>query len=361
MSSKVNAKYGISKLAKREERLAYKLVLPALIVLALVAFYPLSQVFYASFTDRTFASARETNFIGFENYKRLFGITIKELPPIIDEETGLQQIDEFTGELEFVAPFRILPRNPRYNELSRFNFFGKKYVIGARDPDFLRSIGNTLTFTFFSVILETILGMIIALTINSKIKGKGPMRAVMLVPWAVITVVSARMWQWMFFPTRAGFFNAFFDRIGLTDGSTGFLTDVALQMPAIIAVDVWKTTPFMALLILAGLQTIPSEIYEAARVDGASKPRQFFSMTLPLLKPTLAVALIFRTLDALRAFDVFHVLLGGRRYSMASYSYFELINNRNMGYSSAIGVVIFFIIFIFAFLYIRFMGVDKDE
>lgn len=352
-------KIGLSKLAKREQRLAYKLVLPALIVLILIAFYPLAQVFYSSFTDRAFASARETSFVGFENYRRLFGVTIRELAPILDED-GNQVIDQRTGEPSFERAIQVLPREPRYREMNQFNFFGKRYVIGARDRDFLRSIGNTLIFAIFSVFLETVFGIIIALVINSNIKGKGPMRAVMLVPWAVITVVSARMWEWMFMPTRAGFFNMLFDRLGLSDGNVGFLTDTSFQLPALIAVDVWKTTPFMALLVLAGLQIIPTSIYEAARVDGANKVRQFFSITLPLLKPTLAVALIFRTLDALRVFDVFQVLLGSRKYSMASYNYYQLINNREMGYASAIGVVIFLIIFIFAFFYIRLSGVDQE-
>jgi len=205
-----------------------------------------------------------------------------------------------------------------------------------------------------------LLGLIVALVVNSEFKGRGAMRAVMLVPWAVITVVSARMWEWMFEPTRAGLFNMLGDRFGLIDGSYSFLSSANLQLPAIIAVDVWKTTPFMALLILAGLQLIPNELYEAAEVDGASKFRQFFNITLPLLKPSLAVALIFRTLDALRVFDVFQVMLSQKRYSMASFNYFQLISARKMGMASAIGVIIFIIIFAFAILYMKSLGVDTE-
>jgi trehalose/maltose transport system permease protein len=117
----------------------------------------------------------------------------------------------------------------------------------------------------------------------------------------------------------------------------------------------------MALLLLAGMQTIPEELYEAAAIDGASPVKQFFSITFPLLKPAMAVALIFRTLDALRVFDVFQVLLGQSQYSMATYNYFQLIGNRNMGLASAIGVVIFIIIFGFAIAYIKMLGVDMDE
>jgi trehalose/maltose transport system permease protein len=124
--------------------------------------------------------------------------------------------------------------------------------------------------------------------------------------------------------------------------------------------DVWKTTPFMALLLLAGLATIPSELYEAAAIDGANKVRQFFSVTLPLLLPTLAFALVFRTLDALRVFDIFQVVLGRQRYSMASFAQDALINNRDVGTSAAASVVIFILIFVFAVIYIRMLGVDTE-
>jgi trehalose/maltose transport system permease protein len=173
--------------------------------------------------------------------------------------------------------------------------------------------------------------------------------------------VSARIWEWMLQPTRAGFFNTFLNDLGLADGSVAFLRLASLQVPAMIMIDVWKTTPFMALLLLAGLSTIPRELYEAAEVDGASPVRRFFSITLPLLTPTLAVALIFRTLDALRVFDLFQVVFGEARYSMASYAYYQLIAVRNVGMSSAASVVIFIVIFVFAIFYIRSLGVERDE
>jgi trehalose/maltose transport system permease protein len=350
-----------SNLAKAEQKLAVKLLLPAFLILIIIALYPLGQVFYTSFTNREFASSTETEFVGLDNYQALLSVTVKELPPVIDEDTGEQAIDEETGQPVFERPIRVLPRDPHlYRPSFEFSFFGNKYVVGARTPDFIRSVWNTLLFTFFSVFFETLLGLIVALVVNSEFKGRGAMRAVMLVPWAVITVVSARMWEWMFEPTRAGLFNMLGDRFGLIDGSYSFLSSATLQLPAIIAVDVWKTTPFMALLILAGLQMIPSELYEAAEVDGASKLRQFFNITLPLLKPSLAVALIFRTLDALRVFDVFQVMLSQKRYSMASFNYFQLISARQMGMASAIGVIIFIIIFAFAILYMKSLGVDTE-
>jgi trehalose/maltose transport system permease protein len=168
------------------------------------------------------------------------------------------------------------------------------------------------------------------------------------------------MWQWMLGPTRTGFINVVFQRLGLGDGQIAFLVTQKWQMPAMIAIDVWKTTPFMALLLLAGLQLIPSDLYEAADVDGASKLRQFISVTLPLLRPTLAVALVFRTLDAIRVFDLFQIVLTKKRYSMASFAYYQLIDGHDMGYSSAASVVIFFIITIFAVMYIRLLGADEE-
>lgn len=352
----------ISELAKREEKVAYRLLLPTFLILVIIAVYPLGQVFYTSFTDKTFASAtKETNFIGLENYKRLLSMTIKELPPVLDEN-GNQEIDPKTNDLVYERPIRILPREPRrYKEVTQFSLFGKRYVLGATDPDFISAIWNTIVFTVISVILETMLGLAIALVVNSKFRGRGVMRAVMLVPWAVITVVSARMWEWMLQSNRIGFFNTLLDKLGIGNGQIAFLTTDSFQLPSIIAVDVWKTTPFMALLLLAGLQLIPNALYEAAEIDGASKVRQFFTITLPLLKPTIAVALVFRTLDALRVFDVFQVLLSSRKYSMATYNYFQLIGNRNMGLASAIGVIIFIFIAIFAVSYIRMLGVDADE
>jgi len=350
-----------SKLLQREQRLAYFLLLPTFVVLVVVALYPLGLVFVTSFTDRTFASPREPNYVGLNNYTQLLGMTIRELPPLIDEATGLQIIDPKSGEPLYERQLRILPREPRrYREVAQFSFFGKRYVLGATDPDFVKAVWDTLVFTVISVLLETILGLGIALVVNSSFKGRGLMRAAMLVPWAVITVVSARMWQWMLAPTRVGVINVIFQRLGLGDGNIAFLTQPEWQLPSIIMVDVWKTTPFMALLLLAGLQVIPGELYEAARVDGAGPVRQFISITMPLLMPTMAVALVFRTLDALRVFDVFQVMLAQSRYSMASYNYYQLIGNRAMGKASAIGVIIFIFIFIFAVLYIRMLGVETD-
>lgn len=341
----------MSETAIMEQRLAYKMLLPTIIILFMVALYPLINVFYTSLTDKEFASSNETSFIGLDNYSHLLSIKIMELPKVNED-----------GQDGFENPLKVLPREPvRYAELTQFRFFNKMYVIGARSPEFLRSIGNTLVFTFWSVFLETVIGLAIAMIVNMKFRGQKAMRAVMLIPWAVITVVSAKIWEFMLMPTRVGLFNMLGEAVGLTNGSISFLTERSWQLPTIIFVDVWKTTPYMALLLLAGLQIIPNSLYEAARIDGASKFKQFLHVTLPLLKPTLAVALIFRTLDSLRVFDMFQVLLKNQRYSMATYNYFQLIQAKQMGMSSAIGVIIFIIIFVFAIIYMKALRVDTDD
>ncbi len=349
-----------SELAKGEQRLAYWLLVPTLVVLVAIAFYPLGSVFYSSFTNDTFASTVETDFVGIQNYSDLLSLTITELPQELDE-AGQTVLDPLTGDPEYVSPVQVLPRQPRrYSEVFTFGFFGSQYVLGATDADFILSIIDTLVFTVATIALEALLGLGIALVLNVPFRGRGVMRAAMLVPWAILTAVSSRIWEWMFIDTRAGFFNVVFQKLGLSDGQTPFLADESFQLPAAIIIDVWKTTPFMALLLLAGLALIPDELYEAAEVDGASRWSQFKSITLPLLKPTLAVALVFRTLDALRVFDLFQIVFAQKKYSMASFAYYELIDSQRLGYSSAASVVIFFLITIFAFFYIKGLGLTDD-
>ncbi len=349
---------GPSKLARREERTAAWLLVPSLVIILLIAIYPLGQVFFESFREREFASSEPGRFVGLQNYQQLLSMTIRELPLELDAN-GQPVIED--GELQYESWVRVLPREPmRYRAVTEFGLFGNRYVLGATESDFILAVWDTLVFTVVAVFWETVLGMIIALALTARFFGRGAMRAAMLVPWAVITAVSARIWEWMLQPTRAGLFNTVGSALGISDGRTNFFGDVALQLPSMIVMDVWKTTPFMALLLLAGLSTIPKELYEAARVDGANPIRQYFSITLPLLAPTLVVALIFRTLDSLRVFDIFQVVLGNQRYSMASYAQSMLINVRDVGLSSAASVIIFVLIFAFAVGYIRAFGVNQE-
>lgn len=349
-----------SRLARAESRMALYLLLPTFIILALIAVFPFSRVIQSSFTNARFASASETEYIGLDNYRRLLSMTIRELPPRLDDDG--QPVLNDAGQVQYESWVQVLPRTPqRYRAVFEFGLFGKRYVLGAVTSQFVRAVWDTTVFTVIAVSLETVLGMIIALALATNFRGRGLMRAAMLVPWAVITAVSARIWEWMLQPTRAGLFNTVGSYLGISDGRTDFFGNAALQLPSMITMDVWKTTPFMALLLLAGLSTIPSELYEAAEVDGASKIRQFFSITLPLLSSTLAVALIFRTLDSLRVFDIFQVVLGNQRYSMASYAQDVLISQRDLGLSSAASVIIFVLVAVFAVLYIRMLGVRNNS
>ncbi|MCS7058648.1 MAG: sugar ABC transporter permease [Meiothermus sp.] len=285
-------------LVQRQVRLAWLLVLPTLLVVVFVAGYPLAQVFYWSFYKADIALVDPPEFVGFENYLFLL-----------------------------------------------------------RDPDFREALWNTVKFTVFSVSIETVLGLVIALIIHSNFRGRGLVRTAILIPWAIPTVVSAKMWQWMLNDVY-GVINVIGVKLGILSQKVAFLARPELMLPAIIAVDVWKTTPFMALLLLAGLQLIPEELYEAASIDGATRWQQFWTITLPLLTPALVVALIFRTLDALRVFDVIYVMTGVNpaTRTLAVYNRQNLIDFQDLGYGSAISVAILIVTFAFVILYMRSIG-----
>jgi trehalose/maltose transport system permease protein len=291
-------------------------------------------------------------------------LTIRELDSVAADSATVQVETTVTRqETVYPHPRDVVGQDYRdlqYQVVNAFDVLGTHFVFSARDADFVKSVGNTLFYTVVSVVLELVLGMIIALTVNSKFKGRGLMRAAMLVPWAIPTVVSARLWEVMLRDNQSGVINHLLVNLGLIEQPIAWLASSNTQIWSLIFVDVWKTTPFFALLILAGLQTISGDIYEAADVDGASRMRQFFSITLPLLRPTLAVALVFRTLDAVRAFDVFDVLLGKQLQSMATYNSFVLIEQQQFGYASAVGVTIFVIILVFTVIYVRALGVEAE-
>lgn len=282
-------------LEARQERLGWAFVAPTLLLLFLVGLYPLVQTFYVSLTDARLASARAVQFVGLENYTRL-----------------------------------------------------------AADAAFRSSVMNTVVFTVASVSLEFILGLAIALAVNSRFRGRGAMRAAMLIPWALPTVVSAKMWNYMLVDTYGVVNDVLVTRLGLLDTKVAWLAEPGLALASIVAVDVWKTTPFVALMLLAGLQLIPSALYEAASVDGASRLQQFRRITLPMLRPVILVTLIFRTLDALRVFDVVWVMTRGQSgtESMATYNFRQLIDFQKLGYGSAVSVAIFALIALFVAAYL---------
>jgi len=292
-----------SNLQRKQTRLAWIMLLPAVAAVGFVALYPLGQTIYYSFTDQQFLAGIEpTTWVGLENYKDLI-----------------------------------------------------------HDTAFWDSVVLTVKFAAITVLCEFVLGMIIALVVNSGFKGRGVMRAMMLVPWAIPTVVAAQMWKWMY-NDLYGVINDAGVRLHLISNNVAWISQPETALGSVAAVDIWKTTPFVALLLLAGLQVIPTELYEAARVDGASAWRQFWRITLPLLRPAILVALIFRTLDALRVFDVFNVFFGNRpdTQTMAIYAQDTIVGTGDVGYGSAVCVGIFLIIAVFTVIYVTFMRVEQQ-
>ncbi|MFQ5890852.1 MAG: carbohydrate ABC transporter permease [Gemmatimonadota bacterium] len=235
------------------------------------------------------------------------------------------------------------------------------YVEALGDARFWGALWHTLVFTLFSVGLELVIGLVLALALNRAYRGRGLVRAAVLVPWAIPTVVAALLWRFMF-ESEAGIVNAVLRGAGLMDQPfVWFIHYAAAWVPVILA-DVWKMTPFVALLLLAGLQNIDASLYEAARIDGATAWQQFRHVTLPLLKPAILVALIFRTLDAFRVFDLIYVLTGGgpgtSTEPIALYTFNALLQNLRFGYGSALSVIVFLVTFGLAMLYIRLLGAD---
>ena len=231
------------------------------------------------------------------------------------------------------------------------------YKTAFQDAAFWSSVKNTLIFTFFSVFFELLLGLGMAMAMHSAFKGRGLLRTVVLVPWAILTVVTGFTWKAIFDP-NLGFVNPLLKALHLPGGGTVWLGEKGYAMAVLVVGDVWKTAPVMALLILAGLQVIPDDIYEAAKMDGSSAWQSFKSITLPLLKPAILVALIFRTLDALRIFDLPYVLTKGANgtNTLSLQAYEELRENRLIGLGSAVSILTFLLVMAVSFMYIRFVG-----
>lgn len=291
-----------TKLRRRQTRLAWLLLLPSLAVVAFVAIYPLGKTVYQSFTNQEFLTLEPASWVGLENYRDLLS-----------------------------------------------------------DEIFRDSVWTTIKFTLITVTFEFLLGLAIALVVNSSFKGRGVMRAVMLVPWAIPTVVAAQMWKWML-DDVFGVVNDVGTRLNVLSEPHAWISDPSTALASVCAVDIWKTTPFVALLLLAGLQVIPKDLYEAAEVDGATQLQQFRKITLPLLAPAILVTLIFRTLDALRVFDVFYVFFANRldTQTMAIYAQSTIVGDGYVGYGAAISVAIFLIISLFVVIYVTFMRVTSE-
>lgn len=249
--------------------------------------------------------------------------------------------------------FEVLPNQPR-------TFVGlENYTMMFGDESFREGLINTTLFTVVSVAVEFVFGLVIALALNRTFIARGPARAIALVPWAFPTVISAIMWRLMY-QDQVGIM-AYIADAWLGYGGNILSSDAALLVAAIV-VDVWKTTPFMAILLLAGLQVIPYEVYEASRVDGASPLQQFWRITLPLLKPAILVALLFRTLDAWRIYDLFWGMAQRQLTSLSTYV-FEGVKISQLQFSigNAAAVFIFVSSLVIAFIYVKVLGTRTTE
>jgi trehalose/maltose transport system permease protein len=304
---------GRSELQAQRVRAARIFLIPMITALALVAAWPLLRTIWFSFTDTSLTNLSGGEWIGFDNY-----LTWRTL------ESG-----------------RTIWRGTLV------------------DPDWWNAVYNTFRFAIVSVTLETILGLMVALVLNAEFKGRGLVRAAILIPWAIPTIVSAKLWAWLF-NDQFGMINDMLLSVGLIDQKIAWTANADTAFYAVLIVDVWKTTPFMALLCLAGLQMIPRDIYEASRIDGVHPIKVFFKITLPLVKPALMVAVIFRMLDALRIFDLIYVLTpnSSSTKTMSIISRENLIDFDNFAYGSAQSTLLFFIIALCVILYIWLGKVD---
>lgn len=418
-----------------ERNMAYLLVLPALLLILVIAIYPVARSFYLSLydirlNDPTKSEPHQQYAIDVDRYADnmlLLGSALdKEAAQAEgDAQTRLTQLREEVDEIQ-----AVLAEDPAFQErfetvdnlllegedippeLKRFtiqseqaeavvakmreintilvdlnrqqaladgkrtvglsnglketviepNFIGLKYYKDyLQDGRLWASLNNTLIFTVISVALELVLGLWIAMVINRRFLGRGVVRAAVLIPWALPTAVAAMMWKFLF-DGQNGVMAKIFESIGLIPDMGMLLTTKFWSMFAVIFADVWKTTPFMALLILAGLQTIPRNLYEAAQVDGASKMQQFFRITLPMLRTTILVALLFRTLDAFRVFDLIYVLTGGgpanATETISVYAYKTMFAQLNFGAGSALAVIVFICVAIISIIFVRLLGRD---
>ena len=265
-------------------------VAPAAALLALVTLYPLAHVLWLSLERRSLLDPVPPAFTGLDNYLRL-----------------------------------------------------------AADERFWNALGNTLYFAVVSVSLELVLGLAFALAVQRPFRGRALLYGVILLPWAVPTAVSARMWEWMY-NTEIGVLNH------ILGAEVNWLGAPAWALNAAVAMDVWKSTPFVALLLVAGLEGIPRELYHAAALDGASRWTVLRRITLPLLAPVILVALIFRTIDAFRVFDSIYVLTGGgpanSTETLSIYAYKTLFQSLEFGYGSALAVSVFALVALVALPYL---------
>ena len=302
-----SASAGELSLQQQRVRSAFWFLMPMVVALVIAAAWPLLRTIYFSMTNTTLSSLYEGQWIGFDNYLS-------------------------------------------WRTLSSGRTIWRGTLV---DPAWWNAVWNTVRFAFVSVAFETVLGLLVALVLNAEFRGRGLVRAAILIPWAIPTIVSAKMWGWML-NDQFGMINDLMLKAGIISQKIAWTASDATSMYAVLVVDIWKTTPFMALLCLAGLQMIPRDIYEAARIDGVHPVRVFFRITLPLVRPALMVAVIFRTLDALRIFDLVYVLTPNSKATktMSVISRENLIDFDKFAYGSAQSTLLFAIIAVIVAAYI---------
>ncbi|WP_314193625.1 sugar ABC transporter permease [uncultured Arthrobacter sp.] len=283
---------------RAERRLAVRMTAPSLILMALVAAVPIGYAIWLSLNQYSIRQAGLSRFVGLDNY-----------------------------------------------------------ISALSSSEWWSAFGQTFLFAGLSVSLELVLGTAMALLLNLAFRGRALLRTVVLLPYAVVTVVSAITWETMFEP-NLGLVTQILSGLGMPAGNIVWLGEPGYAMAVVVLADVWKTTPFAALIILAGLQVIPQETYEAAELDGAGKWQSFWGVTLPLLKPAIVLAAIFRTMDALRVFDLPFVLTRGANgtESMSMLAYKELRENRLVGEGSALSILTFLTVMVVSMVYVRFAG-----
>ena len=215
------------------------------------------------------------------------------------------------------------------------------FVTAMYDEEFREGFGRTLYFTFVSVGLETIIGVLVALLLNQEFRGRVVMRALLVLPWALPTIVNAMMWRLIYNP-EYGAFNAMLTQLGILNEYRSWLGDPASAMNMVVLADVWKNYPIVAMIALAALQTVPTELHEAARLDGANAVQRFFHVTLPCIMGPLTVALVLRTIEAFRVFDIIYVMTRGgpadSTKTVSFYVYQESFSYMNAGSGAAFAV-----------------------
>jgi multiple sugar transport system permease protein len=297
-NSPLGTLYQPRTLRQQQARFGYFLVLPCFFVLCATVFYPIAQTFiYSLYTNRLNQPFLGTPFVGLANYATLLG-----------------------------------------------------------QPAFWKAVAHTVEFTSISVAGEVLLGMLVALTINQSFTGRGAVRAAVLIPWSLPGIVIGLSWAWLYL-VPFGVLNDVLTRIGVLTAPFSFLGDASVAMYSVSIASIWRQTPFAALILLAGLQTIPSELYEAAKIDGASRLQRLAYITLPLLRGPILVVLIFRTLGSIRTFDlIFAMTRGGpidRTETLSLYTYRLLFGFLDIGLGSAAAVTMVLLASIICFIYIK--------